>query len=156
MSAYHSSFQTLVSNNCFQSYCYAAAALLLYLQSFRQFLEHLQITKQNGKLNYMKSNLWKALHDPLATLSEIAILALYDEAIFHPYIKAICSTSKSGEKQNMLDLGLLHQRVSTHIFRPLLPILSIFFAKIPPLILPFLKEMNGSTLISSNPSKTLI
>jgi hypothetical protein len=35
-------------NNHFQSYCYAAAALLLYLQFFQQFLEHLWITKQNG------------------------------------------------------------------------------------------------------------
>jgi hypothetical protein len=102
------------SNNRFQSYCYAAAALLLYLQSFRQFLKHLQITKQNGKLNHMESNLWKALHDP-ATLSELAILALYGEAVSYPYVKAIRSTSKPGEKQNMLDLRPLHQKVSTHI-----------------------------------------
>jgi hypothetical protein len=102
------------SNNRFQSYCYAAAALLLYLQFFQQFLEHLRITKQNGKLNHMESNLWKALNDP-ATLSELAILALYGEAISYPYIKIIRSTSESGETQNMLDLGPLHQKVSTHI-----------------------------------------
>jgi len=102
------------SNNRFQSYCYAAAALLLYLQYFRQFLKHLQITKQNGKLNHMESNLWKALHDS-PTLSELAILALYGEAVSYPYVKAIRSTSESGEKQNMLDLGPLHQKVSAHI-----------------------------------------
>ena len=102
------------SNNRFQSYCYAAAALLLYLQSFRQFLKHLQITKQNGRLNHMESNLWKALHDP-ATLSELAILALYGETVSYPYVKAIRSTSESGEKQNMLDLRPLHQKVSSHI-----------------------------------------
>ncbi len=102
------------SNNWFQSYCYAAAALLLYLQPFRQFLEHLKITKQNGKLKHMESNLWKALHDP-ATLAELAILALYGEVVSYPYIKAIRTTSESGEKQNMLDLGPLHQKVSTHI-----------------------------------------
>ena len=102
------------SNNRFHSYCYAAAALLLYLQIFQQFLEHLQITKQNGKLNHMKSNLWKVLHDP-ATLSELVILALYGEAISYSYIKTIHSTSESGETQNMLDLGPLHQKVSTHI-----------------------------------------
>jgi len=102
------------SNNRFQSYCYAAAALLLYLQFFHQFIEHLWITKQNGKLNHMESNLWKALHDP-ATLSELAILALYGEAISYPYIKTIHSTSESGETQNMLDLGPLHQKVSKHI-----------------------------------------
>ena len=59
------------SNNRFQSYCYAAAALLRHLKFFRQFLKHLQITKQNGKLNHMESNLWKALHDS-AMLSELA------------------------------------------------------------------------------------
>jgi hypothetical protein len=102
------------SNNRFQSYCYAAAALLLYLQFFREFLEHLRITKQSGKLNHMESNLWKALHDP-ATLAELAILALYGEAVSYPYVKAIRTTSASGKKQNMLDLGPLHQNVSTHI-----------------------------------------
>jgi len=101
------------SNNCFQAYCYAAAALLLYLEFFKQFLEHLRITKQNGRLNHMESNFWKALHDP-ATLSELAILALYGEAVSYPYVKAIRSTSDSGENQNMLDLGPLHKKVSTH------------------------------------------
>jgi hypothetical protein len=62
----------------------------------------------------MESNLWKALND-LPTLSELAILALYGEAISYPYIKIIRSTSESGETQNMLDLGPLHQKVSTHI-----------------------------------------
>jgi len=62
----------------------------------------------------MKANLWKALHDP-ATLSELAILALYGEAVSYPYVKAICTTSESGEKQNMLDLGPLHKKVSMHL-----------------------------------------
>jgi hypothetical protein len=62
----------------------------------------------------MESNLWKALHDP-ATLSELAVLALYGEAISYPYVKAIRSKSDLGEMQNMLDLGPLHKKVSTHI-----------------------------------------
>ena len=103
------------SNNHFQSYCYAAAALLLYLPFFQQFFEHLWITKQSGKLNHMESNLQKALHHDPATLSELAILALYSEAISYQYVKAICSMSDSGEKLNMLDLGPLHNKVSTHI-----------------------------------------
>ncbi len=49
------------------------------------------------------------------TLSELAILTLYGEALSYPYIKAIRSTSESGKKQNMLDLGPLHQKISTHI-----------------------------------------
>ena len=62
----------------------------------------------------MEANLWKALHDP-ATLSELAILALYGEAVSYPYMKAICTTTDSEEKQNMLDLGPLDEKVSTHI-----------------------------------------
>ena len=62
----------------------------------------------------MESILWKALHNT-ATLFELAILALYGEAVSYPYVKAICSISDSGEKQNMLDLGPLHKKVSTHI-----------------------------------------
>ena len=54
----------------------------------------------------MEANLWKALHDP-ATLSELAILAVYGEAVSYPYVKAIRTTSESGEKQNMLDLGVM-------------------------------------------------
>ena len=62
----------------------------------------------------MEANLWKALHDP-ATLSELAILALYGEAVSYPYVKAIHTTSESGEKQNMLDLGPLHKKVLMHL-----------------------------------------
>jgi len=53
----------------------------------------------------MEANLWKALHCT-ATTTELAVLAIYAEAISYPYMKAICI---SGEKnQNMLDLGPLH------------------------------------------------
>ena len=44
------------SNNCFQSYCDAAAALLLYKDVFIEFLEHLHINKQNFQLNHMEQN----------------------------------------------------------------------------------------------------
>src|SRR6266540_6306275 len=43
-----------------------------------------------------------------------------------------------------------------HIFRPLSPILPIFFVKTPHLTLLLLKETNGNIPTSSNPSKTLI
>ncbi|EDR07528.1 uncharacterized protein LACBIDRAFT_327846 [Laccaria bicolor S238N-H82] len=50
------------SNNRFQSYCNAAAALILYGDEFKDFLESLRINKQNPTLNHMELNLWKALH----------------------------------------------------------------------------------------------
>ncbi len=58
---------------------------------------------------------WSPTSGKLFMIPELAILAFYSEAVSYPYIKAICSTSKSGEKQNMLDLGPLHQKVLTHI-----------------------------------------
>ncbi len=112
MLAHHLSFQTLQTITFSHTVTHL---LLLYLKFFQQFLEHLCITKQNEKLNHMESNLWKILHDS-ATLSELAILSFYGEVVSYSYVKAICSTSKSGKKQNMLDLGSLHQKVSTHIW----------------------------------------
>ena len=73
------------SNNRFQSYCDAAAALIFYHDYFLQFLEHLKQNKQNSKLNHMETNLWKALHCK-ATLTELGVLALYAEAVSYQYI----------------------------------------------------------------------
>ncbi len=100
------------SNNRFQSFCDAAAALILYKDKFVDFLKSLRINKQNSKLNHMEQNLWNALHCH-ATLTELAILALYAEAISYPYMKAIRNSSI--KDQNMLDLGPFHFRVLNHI-----------------------------------------
>jgi len=98
------------SNNRFQSYCDAAAALILHKNDFIAFLEHLRINKKNSTLNHLETNLWNTLHCP-STMSELAVLAIYAETVSYPYMKAICT---SGEK-NMLDLGPLHSRVYNHI-----------------------------------------
>jgi hypothetical protein len=60
----------------------------------------------------MEQNLWNALHCT-ATLTEFAVLALYAQAISHPYMQEICSASE--KKVNMLDLGPLHKKVYFHI-----------------------------------------
>ena len=60
----------------------------------------------------MESNLWNALHCT-STITELAVLAIYAEAISYPYVKAI-RTSDS-KKQNMLDLGPFHSRVYDHM-----------------------------------------
>ena len=57
----------------------------------------------------MEKNLYKALQDP-PTLTELAVLALYAEAISHPYMRQI-----RGHNINMLNLGPLHLRVEQHI-----------------------------------------
>ena len=100
------------SNNRFQSYCDAAAALILYTDEFKDFLESLRVNKQNLTLNHMESNLWKALHCT-STITELAVLAIYAEAISYPYMKAI--RTSSDKNQNMLDLGSLHSHVYNHM-----------------------------------------
>ncbi|KAF8813548.1 hypothetical protein BYT27DRAFT_7251075 [Phlegmacium glaucopus] len=102
------------SNTRFQSHCNAAAALLLHLPQFIEFLKYIRDVKQSGKFNHMEQNLWNALHCT-ATKTEMAVLALYAQAITHPYMKVVRAT---GEKQeNMLNLGPFHQRVQNHMQR---------------------------------------
>ena len=102
------------SNNRFQSYCDAAAVLLLYTPQFIQFLQHLRDNKKSGLFNHMEANLWKALHDE-PTMAEFAVLALYAESISYPYMKAIRTCRDT--KQNVLDLGPLHHRVHSHMLK---------------------------------------
>ncbi|KAF8238517.1 hypothetical protein L208DRAFT_1242016, partial [Tricholoma matsutake] len=45
------------SNNWFQSYCEAAAVLLLYLQHFIQFLEYICEKKQTSQFSHMEETL---------------------------------------------------------------------------------------------------
>ncbi|KAF8799746.1 hypothetical protein BYT27DRAFT_7119758, partial [Phlegmacium glaucopus] len=102
------------SNTRFQSHCNAAAALLLHLPQFIEFLKYICDVKQSGKFNHMEQNLWNALHCT-ATKTEMAVLALYAQAVTHPYMKVVRAT---GEKQeNMLNLGPFHQRVQNHMQR---------------------------------------
>jgi len=88
--------------------------LLLHLQDFIQFLEYIQDKKQNSQFSHIEENLWNALHCP-ATLTEFAVLALYGQAVSHPYMCEIRSASE--KKINMLDLGPLHKKVYFHIQR---------------------------------------
>jgi hypothetical protein len=60
----------------------------------------------------MESNLWKALHCT-STITELAVLAIYAEAISYPYMKAI--RISDAQKKNMLDLGPFYSRVYNHM-----------------------------------------
>ena len=100
------------SNTHFQSHCEAAAILLQYLPHFIKFLEFVASKKQAMKLNHMEQNLWNALHCT-ATKTELAVLALYAQAISHPYFRKTRGVANEGV--NMLDLGPLHIRVYEHM-----------------------------------------
>ncbi|KJA18866.1 hypothetical protein HYPSUDRAFT_69639 [Hypholoma sublateritium FD-334 SS-4] len=100
------------SNNRFQSYCYAAAAIVLHTDNFKNYMQFVKDTKHNSKFNHMEENFWKALHCN-STLTELAVLALYAESVSYPYMKYIRTSAKN--KENMLDLGPFHMKVYNHM-----------------------------------------
>ena len=70
------------SNTHFQSYCEAAGVLLSQKELILQYLDFALNKKQVNRFSHMEKNLWDALHFP-ATLSELAVLALYDLSAIH-------------------------------------------------------------------------
>ncbi|PCH34814.1 hypothetical protein WOLCODRAFT_19599 [Wolfiporia cocos MD-104 SS10] len=99
------------SNTRYQSHCAAAEELLVHLPLYIQFLEAVHDKKDNHTFNHMEANLFKALHD-IPTLTELAVLALYSQAICHPYLREVQGPDQ--EHTNFLDLGPLHNRVKSH------------------------------------------
>jgi len=99
------------SNNRFQSHCEAAGVLLLHLDHFIAFLDYIRKKKNDMRFSHMEENLWNTLHCT-ATKTELAVLALYSQAITHPYMRVIRAPN---QQTNMLDLGPLHTKVHAHI-----------------------------------------
>ena len=97
------------SNNRYGTFCAAAAVLMQHHSKFLEFCEFVRDAKKTPGFTNMEKNLYKALQDP-PTLTELAVLALYAEAISHPYMRQI-----RGHNINMLNLGPLHLRVEQHI-----------------------------------------
>ncbi|RDX46785.1 hypothetical protein OH76DRAFT_1442708 [Lentinus brumalis] len=102
------------SNTRYQSYCEAAGELVLHLELYRQFLEHLRDKKDSGRFNHLEQNIYKGLRDD-GTITELCVLALYGQVISHPYTRQI--RGPEVDSTNHLDLGPLHQRLKNHIAR---------------------------------------
>ncbi|EPQ56563.1 hypothetical protein GLOTRDRAFT_40296 [Gloeophyllum trabeum ATCC 11539] len=101
------------SNTRFQSHCAAAIVLILYLKEHIQFLEMVRDAKKdNSGFTNIEKNLYSALHDP-ATLTELAVLALYAQVISHPYMQVVRGGGVASV--NALDLGPLHRDVRDHL-----------------------------------------
>ena len=100
------------SSNRYGSYCAAAAVLLQYRDKFLTFLEFVHDKKDHRVFTNMERNLFNALQCK-PTLTELATLALYAQAITHPYMCYIHGSN--GMTANMLDLGPLHLEVEQHI-----------------------------------------
>lgn len=100
------------SNTRFGSYLEAAAELITRPEFYIEFLEYIRNMKEKRTLNHMESNVFRALHDT-PTLTELAVLTIYLEAISHPYIS--CVRGGGLESSNALDKGELHRQVIEHI-----------------------------------------
>ena len=98
------------SNTRFGSYGDGAAELLVHLFLYVTFLDVIRDSKGTGELNHMEQNIYDALHDP-PTLTELAVLTLYSQAVAHPFMKFI----RSSEMQNALELGPYYSSVIAHI-----------------------------------------
>jgi hypothetical protein len=100
------------SNIRYQSYCFAATELLIHLNIFVEYLEWIRDGKEKPGFTNLEKNVYVGLQD-ISTLTELAVLTLYAQAISHPYMRAV---RKPSHKQvNMLDLGPLHANVQSHL-----------------------------------------
>ncbi|KAL1939556.1 hypothetical protein VTO73DRAFT_9867 [Trametes versicolor] len=100
------------SNTRYQSYCGASAELLVHLPLYRRFLEQIRDKKISGQFAHLEQNVQKALED-IPTLTEFCALALYAQAISHPYMRDV----RGAQNPNHLDLGPLHEQVVAHCKR---------------------------------------
>jgi hypothetical protein len=79
-----------------------AVELIIYLPFYLEFLLLVCDKKEKRNFNHMESNIFNALKD-IPTLTELCILALYAQAISHPYMHIV---QGSGERcMNALELG---------------------------------------------------
>ncbi|KAI0719373.1 hypothetical protein C8T65DRAFT_569375, partial [Cerioporus squamosus] len=97
------------SNTRYQSHCAAAAELLTHLPHYIRFLELVRDKKTKPGFTNIEENVYKGLRDP-ATLTELAVLALYGEAITHPYMRVVRQPQLNG-----LQLGPLHDQLKEYI-----------------------------------------
>ncbi|KAJ7432104.1 hypothetical protein B0H11DRAFT_1890622 [Mycena galericulata] len=97
------------NNTRYQSHSEGAAEILVHLPIYIEFLGFIRDRKDSLKFNHMESNIYKALLDT-STRTELAVLALYGQAITHPYMR-----SARKAHTNILTLGPLHSRLLAHL-----------------------------------------
>ena len=74
------------SNTRYQSHCTAAAELLTTLALYIEFMEWIRDTKEKPGFTNMERNIYLGLQD-IPTQTELAVFALYAQAITHPYLR---------------------------------------------------------------------
>ncbi|KAI0073103.1 hypothetical protein K474DRAFT_1650010 [Panus rudis PR-1116 ss-1] len=96
------------SNIRFQSHTTGAGELLVNRELYINFLDVAAHRKDSPGLNHMEANVLAALQD-IPTLTELAVLALYGQAMSHPYMRTV--RGESLDKINHLELGPLHEEI---------------------------------------------
>ncbi len=98
------------SNTHYQSYSAAATELLICRDFYLDFIKWIELAKDHPQLSNMEKNLQKGLSDN-PTLHELAVYALYAQAITHPYMRQIQGPgTETGE--HCLNLALCTERFS--------------------------------------------
>lgn len=95
----------------YQSHCDAAAELLAHRALYISFLDDSRDKKQKRTFTNMESNVFHAIQDP-STLTELAVLALYGQAISVPYARQV--RGEDTMQKNILDQGPLHEQIKSH------------------------------------------
>src|SRR3954454_3060604 len=100
------------NNTRYQTHCAAAAELLIRQELYIGFLDWIRDSKDKPSFTNIEKNIRAGLTD-VPTLTELAVLTLYAQAISHPYMHEV--QGPGTEEVNMLDLGPLHQKVQKHM-----------------------------------------
>ncbi|KAJ3008570.1 hypothetical protein NUW54_g3102 [Trametes sanguinea] len=98
------------SNTRYQTHCCAAAELLVHRSHYIHFLEVIRDRKDRAVFSHMEENVYAGLQD-VPTLTELAAMTLYAQAITHPYMRV------ARIHQNGLKLGSLHDKLKAHVSR---------------------------------------
>ncbi|GBE77601.1 hypothetical protein SCP_0104810 [Sparassis crispa] len=96
------------SNTRYQTYCAAAEELLVHRLEYVHFLKVIRDKKDKPGFNHMEQNVYDGLHD-IPTLTELAVLALYSQAVTRPYMRV------ARIRQNGLKLGPLHAQLKMFV-----------------------------------------
>ncbi|KAJ1305890.1 hypothetical protein OPQ81_010610 [Rhizoctonia solani] len=92
----------------FGSYCDAAIEIVLHLETYKKLLKFLSGSRPSQKFMNIEENVFNGLHD-IPTLTEIAVLALYAQAVGRPYMHHV-----RGGTYNALNLGPFHNQVKEY------------------------------------------
>jgi hypothetical protein len=102
------------SNTRFGTHLEAAADVIVNLNFYQTYMQHIHNVKSKAGFNNMEQNIDLALRCP-STQTELRAAAAYCELVDRPYITGVRAAEKNGE--NLLDLGPLHTQVIDYCLR---------------------------------------